>query len=172
MYCQRCFRRKVKWTGITFENLCLNMVQFFSVSTISFATLPALPVRNVRFIWNSWDFKEEWISWSPHLSRDWATYLKVHIYISLCRDVLEVDGCVVLVLRFAQIEGKLIVDGEVIIATLVHRISEIMVLGVTFLTVVACNSLGCAKTIPSPAIIKNEQIWWWKRRWTKGVDGG
>ena len=84
--------------------------------------------------------------------------MKVHIYISLCRDVLEVDGGVVLVLGFTQIEGKLIVDGEVIIATLVHRISEIMVLGVTFLTVVASYSLGCAKTIPSPAIIKNEQI--------------
>ena len=90
-----------------------------------------------------------------HLGGDGAAYLKVHIHVSLCRDVLEVDGCVVLVLRFAQIEGKLIVDGEVIIATLVHRISEIMVLGVAFLTVVASNSLGCAKTIPSPAIIKN-----------------
>ena len=81
--------------------------------------------------------------------------MKVHIHVSLCRDVLEVDGCVVFVLGFAQIEGKLIVDGEVIIATLVHRISEIMVLGVTFLAMVASNSLGCAETIPSPAIIKN-----------------
>ena len=90
-----------------------------------------------------------------YLGGDGAAYLKVHIHVSLCRDVLEVDGCVVLVLRFAQIEGKLIVDGEVIIATLIHRISEIMVLGVAFLTVVASNSLGCAKTIPSPATMKN-----------------
>ena len=90
-----------------------------------------------------------------HLGGDGATDLKVHIHVSLCRDVLEVDGCVVLVLGLAQIEGKLIVDGEVIIATFVHRISEIMVLGVAFLTVVASNSFGCAKTIPSPAVMKN-----------------
>ena len=87
-----------------------------------------------------------------HLGRDGAAYLKVHIHVSLRGNVLEVNGCVVLVLGLAQVEGKLIVDREVIIATFVHRISEIMVLRVTFLTVVASNSLGCAKTIPSPAI--------------------
>ena len=89
---------------------------------------------------------------STHLGGDGAAYLKVHIHVSLCGNVLEVDGCVVLVLGFAQVEGKLIVDREVIITTLVHRISEIMVLGVTFLAVVASHPLGCAKTIPSPAI--------------------
>ena len=82
--------------------------------------------------------------------------MKVHIHVSLCGNVLEVDGCVVLVLGFAQIEGKLIVNCEVIVATLIHRISEIMVLGITFLTVVASNSLGCAKTITSPA--NNEEL--------------
>ena len=82
--------------------------------------------------------------------------MKVNINVSLGGDVLEVDGGVMFVLRLAQIEGKLIVDSEVVVATLVHRITEIMVLGVAFLTVVTCNSLSCAKTIPSPAIIKNE----------------
>ena len=79
--------------------------------------------------------------------------MKVHINVSLGGDVLEVNGGVVLVLRLAQIEGKLIVDCEVIVATLVHRIPEIMVLGVAFLAVVTSYSFSCAKTVPSPAII-------------------
>ena len=77
--------------------------------------------------------------------------MEVHIHISLGGDVLEVDGGVVLVLGLAQVEGELIVDSEVIVAALVHWISEVMVLGVAFLTVVTSDSLGCAETVPSPA---------------------
>ena len=77
--------------------------------------------------------------------------MEVYIHISLGGDVLEVDCGIVLVLRLAQVESELIVDSEVVVAALVHWISEIMVLGVTFLTVVTGDSLGCAETVPSPA---------------------
>ena len=56
-----------------------------------------------------------------------------------------------LVLGLAQVEGELIVYREVIVAALVHRIPEVMVLSVAFLTVVTSHSLGGAETVPSPA---------------------
>ena len=86
-----------------------------------------------------------------HLGWDRAADLEVHIHVRLGGNVLEVDGGVVLVLGLAQVEGELIVDSEVIVAALVHWISEVMVLGVALLTVVTSDSLGCAETVPSPA---------------------
>ena len=62
--------------------------------------------------------------------------MEVHIHISLGGDVLEVDCGIVLVLRLAQVEGELIVDSEVVVAALVHWVTEVMVLSVALLAVV------------------------------------
>ena len=46
-----------------------------------------------------------------------------------------------LVLRLAQVEGELVVDGEVVVAALVDWVTKIMILNITFLTVVSSHPL-------------------------------
>ena len=62
---------------------------------------------------------------------------EVHIHIWLGGDILEVDGGVVLVLRLAEVEGELVVDGKVVETALLDRVTKIVVLCVTLLTVVS-----------------------------------
>jgi len=59
------------------------------------------------------------------------------------------------VLGFAQVECELIVNGEVVVAALVHWITEVMVLGVTFLTVVSRHTLGGTEAVPSSVITES-----------------
>ena len=40
------------------------------------------------------------------------------------------------ILGFAEVERKLIVNGEVVVAALIHRVAEVMVLSVALLAVV------------------------------------
>ena len=65
------------------------------------------------------------VPWSPctneqiierllYLGRDRAGYGKFNINVHLGGLVLEVDGGEVLVVRFGQIEGELVVDGQVV----------------------------------------------------------
>ena len=46
-----------------------------------------------------------------------------------------------LVLGLAQVEGELVVDGEVVVAALVDWVTKIMILNITFLTVVSSHPL-------------------------------
>ena len=49
-----------------------------------------------------------------HLGRNRAGYGELNINVHLGGLVLEVDGGEVLVVRFGQIEGELVVDGQVV----------------------------------------------------------
>ena len=49
--------------------------------------------------------------------RTWAGDEEVHVYIRLGGHILEVDGSIVLVLRFGQVECELVVDGQVVETT-------------------------------------------------------
>ena len=87
-----------------------------------------------------------------HLGIDGAGDREVDINIRLGGDVLEVDGSVVLVFRFRQIESELVVDGKIIEAAGVDWISEIMVLSVALFTMVPSYTLGRAKAVARPVV--------------------
>ena len=87
-----------------------------------------------------------------HLGWDRAADLEVHIHVRLGGNVLEVDGGVVLVLGLAQVEGELVVDGEVVVAALVHGVAEVVVLGVALLAVVPRHPLRGAEAVPGAVV--------------------
>ena len=89
---------------------------------------------------------------SFYLGWDRAADLEVHIHVRLGGNVLEVDGGVVLVLGLAQVEGELVVDGEVVVAALVHGVAEVVVLGVALLAVVPRHPLGGAEAVPGAVV--------------------
>ena len=55
-----------------------------------------------------------------------------------------------LVLGLAQVEGELVVDGEVVVAALVDGVAEVMILSVALLTVVPSHPLGGTETVARP----------------------
>ena len=85
-----------------------------------------------------------------HLGIDGAGYGEININIRLGRDILEVDGSVMFVLRLWKVERELVVDGEIVEATGVDGVAEVVVLGVALLTVVPGDALGCAETVAGP----------------------
>ena len=87
-----------------------------------------------------------------YLGWDRAADLEVHIHVGLGGNVLEVDGGVVLVLGLAQVEGELVVDGEVVVAALVHGVAEVVVLGVALLAVVPRHTLRGAEAVPGAVV--------------------
>jgi len=60
-----------------------------------------------------------------------------------------------LVLGFAEVEGELIVDGEVVVAAFVHWVAEVVVLGVALLAVVARHPLGGTEAVSRPVITES-----------------
>ena len=87
-----------------------------------------------------------------HLGIDGAGDREVDINIRLGGDILEVDGSVVLVFGFRQIESELVVDGKIIEAAGINRISEVMILGVALFTMVPSYTLGRAKAVARPVV--------------------
>ena len=87
-----------------------------------------------------------------HLGIDGAGDREVNINIWFGGDILEVDGSVVLVFGFRQIESELVVDGKIIEAAGVDRISKIMVLSVALFTMVPSYTLGRAKAVARPVV--------------------
>ena len=87
-----------------------------------------------------------------HLGIDGAGDREVDINIWLGGDILEVDGSVVFVFGFRQIESELVVDGKIIEAAGVDWISEIMVLSVALFTMVPSYTLRRAKAIARPVV--------------------
>ena len=71
-----------------------------------------------------------------NLCWDRATDREIHINIRFGGDILKVDCSVMFILGFAEVERKLIVNGEVVVAALIHRVTEVMVLSVALLAVV------------------------------------
>ena len=57
-----------------------------------------------------------------------------------------------LVLGLAQVEGELVVDGEVVVAALVHGVAEVVVLGVALLAVVPRHPLRGAEAVPGAVV--------------------
>ena len=90
--------------------------------------------------------------WKSNLSWNRATDREIHINIRLGGDILEVDGCVMFVLGFTEIECELIVDGEVVVTALVDRVAKVMILSVALLTVVPGDALGCAEAVAGPVV--------------------
>lgn len=90
-----------------------------------------------------------------HLSWHRACNGEVHIHIWLGGDILEVDGGVVLVLRLAEVEGELVVDGKVVETALLDRVTKIVVLCVTLLTVVSSYTFSCAEAVATPVITES-----------------
>jgi hypothetical protein len=80
---------------------------------------------------------------------------EVDINIGFGGDILEVDGCVVLVLGLAEVESELIVDGEVVEAALLDRVSKIMVLSVALLAMVSGDAFSGAVAVPTPVITES-----------------
>ena len=87
-----------------------------------------------------------------NLSWDRATDREIHINIRLGGDILEVDGCVMFVLGFTEIECELIVNGEVVVAALVDGVAEVMILSVALLAVVPRHPLGGAEAVAGPVL--------------------
>ena len=87
-----------------------------------------------------------------HLGIDGAGDREVDINIWFGGHILEVDGSVVLVFGFRQIESELVIDGKIIEAAGVDRISEIMVLSVALFTMVPSYTLGRAKAVARPVV--------------------
>ena len=85
-----------------------------------------------------------------NLCWDRATDREIHINIRFGGDILEVDGGVVFVLGFTEIECELVVYGEVVVAALVDRVAEVMILSVALLAVVPRHPLGGAEAVASP----------------------
>ena len=54
------------------------------------------------------------------------------------------------ILGLAEVERKLIVNGEVVVAALVDGVAEVMILSVALLTVVPRHPLGGTETVASP----------------------
>ena len=88
-----------------------------------------------------------------HLSVDRTGDGEVHVHVRLGGHVLEIDGGVVLVLRLGQVEGELVVDGQVVEAAGVDWVAEVVILGVALLAVVAGDALGRAETVTRPVVI-------------------
>jgi len=61
----------------------------------------------------------------------------------------------VLVLRLAEVEGELVVDGKVVETALLDRVTKIVVLCVTLLTVVSSYTFGCAEAVATPVITES-----------------
>ena len=78
--------------------------------------------------------------------------MKVYIHLSLGWDIFKVDCCIMFILWFTQVKGELIVYGKIVVTTLIHGVAKIMVLGVTFFTMVPSDPLGGAKTIATPVV--------------------
>ena len=87
-----------------------------------------------------------------NLSWNRATDREIHINIRLGGDILEVDGCVMFVLGFTEIECELIVNGEVVVAALVDGVAEVMILSVALLAVVPRHPLGGAEAVAGPVL--------------------
>jgi len=87
-----------------------------------------------------------------HLGIDGAGDREVNINIRLGGDILEVDGSVVLVFGFRQIESELVIDGKIIEAAGVDWISKIMVLSVALFTMVPSYTLGRAEAVARPVV--------------------
>jgi len=87
-----------------------------------------------------------------HLGIDGAGDREVNINIWLGGHILEVDGSVVLVFGFRQIESELVIDGKIIEAAGINRISEVMILGVALFTMVPSYTLGRAKAVARPVV--------------------
>ena len=87
-----------------------------------------------------------------HLGIDGAGDREVNINIWLGGDILEVDGSVVLVFGFRQIESELVIDGKIIETAGVDWISEIVVLSVALFTMVPSYTLGRAKAVARPVV--------------------
>ena len=90
-----------------------------------------------------------------NLGWDRAANREVHINVRFGRDILEVDGGVVLVLGFAEVEGELVVNGEVVVAALVHWVPEIVVLSVALLAVVARHTFRGTEAVARPVITES-----------------
>ena len=90
-----------------------------------------------------------------NLGWDRAANREVHINVRFGRDILEVDGGVMLVLGFAEVEGELVVNGEVVVAALVHRVPEVVVLSVALLAVVARHTFRGAEAVARPVITES-----------------
>ena len=78
--------------------------------------------------------------------------MKVYIHLSLGWDIFKVDCCIMFILWFAQVKGKLIVYGKIVVTTLIHGVAKIVVLCVTLFTMVPSDPLGGAKTIATPVV--------------------
>ena len=87
-----------------------------------------------------------------NLSGDRAADREIHINIRFSGDVLEVDGGVVFVLGFTEVECELVVDGEVVVAALVDGVAEVMILSVALLAVVPRHPLGGAEAVAGPVL--------------------
>ena len=85
-----------------------------------------------------------------HLGDDRAGDGEVHVHVRLGGHVLEVDGGEVFVLGLGQVEGELVVDGQVVETARVDGVAEVVVLGVALFAVVARDALGRAETGASP----------------------
>ena len=81
--------------------------------------------------------------------------MKIYIHLCLGWNIFKVDCRVVLVLWFAEVEGELIVNGEIVVTALVHGIAEIMVLSVALLTMVTRDTLGGTETVPAPVVTQS-----------------
>jgi len=90
-----------------------------------------------------------------HFSRHGTGYGEVYIYVWLGRDILEVNGGVVLVLGLAEVECELVVNSQIIKTTLLDWVSKIMILSVTFLAVVPSDSFSSTETVPTPVVTQS-----------------
>ena len=95
-------------------------------------------MRYVRFIWRSKNYHKiySFHFLQSYLSSDGAADREIHVNIRFGGDILKVDCSVMFILGFAEVERKLIVNGEVVVAALIHRVTEVMVLSVALLAVV------------------------------------
>lgn len=72
-----------------------------------------------------------------HFSRHTARYSEICINVILYRRIPEVNLRVMSIFLLAQIKCELIVNGEIIVATALLRITMIMICRITFLTMIA-----------------------------------
>ena len=82
-----------------------------------------------------------------HFRRHTAGNREVGIDVILNGRVAEVNLRVMPILLLRQIKCKLIVDGEVVVATALLRVTMIMICRITFLTVIAGETFCAAITL-------------------------
>jgi len=90
-----------------------------------------------------------------HLCWNGAGDGEVDINVGFGGDILKIDGCVMLVLWLTEVESELIVDGEIVEATLLDRISKVMVLSVTLLTMISSDAFSGAVAVSTPVITES-----------------